>query len=41
MEPDTLKGFIAAAKDLGFSIADEGAFLREQQRRVFEWASSN
>jgi hypothetical protein len=40
MEPNTLKGFVAAAKDLGFSITDEEAFLREQQRRVFEWARS-
>ncbi|HEY4982712.1 MAG TPA: acyl-CoA dehydrogenase family protein [Pseudolabrys sp.] len=38
MEPETLKGFIAAARELGFSITDEEAFLREQQRRVFEWA---
>lgn len=38
MEPETLRGFIAAARELGFSITDEEAFLREQQRRVFEWA---
>jgi hypothetical protein len=38
MDPDTLKGFIAAARDLDFSIVDEESFLREQQRRVFEWA---
>jgi len=40
MEPETLKGFIAAARDLGFSVTDEEAFLREQQRRVFEWAQT-
>jgi hypothetical protein len=39
MEPETLKGFIAAAKELGLSIIDEEAFLRDQQKRVFEWAS--
>ena len=38
MEPETLKGFIAAAKELGFSITDQEAFLRDQQNRVFEWA---
>jgi hypothetical protein len=38
MEPETLKGFIAAARKLGFSITDEESFLREQQHRVFEWA---
>jgi hypothetical protein len=39
MESETLKGFIAAAKELfpPFVITDEKAFLREQQRRVFEW----
>jgi hypothetical protein len=41
MEPETLKGFIAAARELGFSITDEEAFLREQQRRVFEWAKGS
>jgi hypothetical protein len=41
MEPETLKGFIAAARELGFSITDEETFLREQQRRVFEWAKSS
>jgi len=38
MEPETLKGFIAAARDLGIPVTDEQAFLREQQRLVFEWA---
>jgi hypothetical protein len=37
MEPDTLKGFIAAARNLGFSITDEETFLRQQQHRVFGW----
>ena len=36
MEPDTLAGFLRAAKDLGYAITDESAFLREQQERVFE-----
>jgi len=39
MEPESLKGFIAAARELGYSITDEEAFLREQQR-VFEWAAA-
>jgi hypothetical protein len=38
MEQETLKGFIAAARELALSITDEETFLREQQRRVFEWA---
>jgi hypothetical protein len=40
MEPGTLKGFIAAARDLDYLITDEEAFLREQQDKVFAWASS-
>ena len=39
MEPDTLKGFVAAARALGKSITDEGAFLRSQQEAVFRWAA--
>jgi hypothetical protein len=38
MEPDTLKGFIGAARELGYPITDEQAFLKEQQARVFTWA---
>jgi hypothetical protein len=37
---DTLKGFIAAARELGLPVTDEKAFLKEQQRRVLEWAGS-
>jgi hypothetical protein len=39
MEPATLKGFIGAARELGYQVTDEQAFLREQQARVFEWAA--
>ena len=39
MEPPTLKGFCEAARSLGYAIADEEAFLQEQQLRVFNWAS--
>ena len=39
MERDTLKGFVGAARLLGYSVTDEEAFLREQQARVF--ASAN
>lgn len=39
MEPTTLKGFIEAAKALGYSVADEAKFLRDQQQRVFDWAA--
>jgi hypothetical protein len=41
MEPETLKGFIAAARELGFAVTDEKGFLREQQDRVFAWASAS
>jgi hypothetical protein len=40
MEPETLKGFLGAARELGHQVVDEEAFLREQQARVFEWADS-
>ena len=40
MDPKTLEGFLGAARELGYSITDEEAFLREQQARVFEWAVS-
>ncbi|GLQ39767.1 hypothetical protein GCM10007908_33870 [Rhizobium albus] len=40
MEPSTLKGFCEAARSLGYAIADEEAFLKDQQQRVFEWAVS-
>lgn len=38
MEPETLKGFVEAARALGYPVTDEEVFLREQQRLVFEWA---
>lgn len=40
MEPPTLKGFCEAARSLGYAFADEEAFLKEQQERVFEWAAT-
>lgn len=39
MEPTTLKGFIEAARALGYSVKDEEQFLREEQDRVFDWAA--
>ena len=39
MEPTTIAGFVAAARELGYAVTDQEAFLREQQERVFEWAS--
>jgi hypothetical protein len=41
MEPDTLKGFIRAAHELGYEVTDDEAFLKEQQGRVFEWAKEH
>lgn len=39
MEPTTLKGFVEAARALGYAVADEKEFLRDQQERVFAWAT--
>jgi hypothetical protein len=41
MEPDTLKGFIGAARLLGYTVTDEEAFLKEQQARVFAMVKEN
>jgi hypothetical protein len=41
MESDTLKGFIGAARQLGYQVTDEEAFLKEQQSRVFDWAKKS
>jgi 5-methylcytosine-specific restriction protein B len=38
MEPETLAGFLAAARALGFTLANGEAFLREQQAATFTWA---
>jgi len=41
MEPETLAGFLAAARDLGFAWDDGPAFLREQQAATFRWATQS
>ncbi len=41
MEPEALKGFIGAARLLGYTVLDEEEFLREQQARVFDWAQGH
>jgi hypothetical protein len=41
MEPETLKGFLRAARDLGYVVTDEDQFLREQQDEVFNWAQAS
>ncbi|HEX3651330.1 MAG TPA: hypothetical protein VHU18_00745 [Rhizomicrobium sp.] len=38
MEPETLKGFIAGARALGYVVSEPQSFLNEQQQRVFGWA---
>lgn len=38
MEPETLAGFLAAARDLGFTWSDGHGFLRDQQEATFHWA---
>jgi hypothetical protein len=40
MEPETLRGFIQAARALGHAVLDERAFLRKQQKAVFDWAEA-
>jgi len=40
MEPTTLKGFVEAARGLGYVVTDEKRFVREQQDRVFAWATT-
>lgn len=40
MDPDTLKGFVGAARALKIPVTDEMDFLRAEQKRVFEWAQS-
>lgn len=38
MAPETLAGFMAAARALSHAVLDERKFLREQQIAVFRWA---
>jgi 5-methylcytosine-specific restriction protein B len=38
MEPTTLKGFIEAAKWLGYDVDDQEDFLDRQQKECFKWA---
>jgi hypothetical protein len=40
MEPGALKGFVGAARLLGYAVTDEKSFLKEQQARVFAWAQA-
>ena len=40
MEPSTLKGFVTAALDLGYVFNDDRAFMKQQQKAVFDWARS-
>ena len=41
MEPETLKGFIGAAEQLGYTIDDPQNFLHGQQDKCFAMAISN
>lgn len=41
MEPSTLKGFCEAARALGYVVSDQETFLKDQQNRVFEWATTS
>lgn len=39
-EQSALDGFIAATRDVGVSVDDPEAFVREQQQKVFAWANT-
>lgn len=38
MDPSTLRGFAAAARELGYRFVNAEQFLRDQQQLVFRWA---
>lgn len=41
MDPETLRGFISAARELGRNVgSDEKRFLKDEQAQVFEWAQT-
>ncbi len=40
MEPATLKGFVAAARELGHVVTDDAAFLVAEQQALFEAAEN-
>jgi hypothetical protein len=40
MDDETLRGFINAARSIGYAVTDEKSFLKEQQLRVFEWGKA-
>lgn len=40
MDGETRTGFITCARELGFDIGDETAFIEEQQQAVFSWAQN-
>lgn len=40
LEGDSLSGFLAAVKKLGFTVDDPQAFVHQQQQAVFEWAKT-
>lgn len=40
MDASALKGFVAAATELGYVVDDGLTFMREQQQAVFDWAKT-
>ena len=38
LEGSSRNGFLAAAQELGLSVGDPEAFVKEQQEKMFEWA---
>jgi len=40
LRPDSLEGFIKEARVLGYLVTDKQAFLRDQQRKTFDWGTN-
>ena len=38
LEHTSLQGFITAAREFGFNVQDQQAFVKKQQQAMFEWA---
>ncbi|MCG7392660.1 hypothetical protein MHY87_07055 [Microvirga sp. ACRRW] len=40
LQESALGGFITVARDLGYAVTDEEAFLKDQQERTFAWGQA-
>jgi hypothetical protein len=41
MEPETLAGFVAAAKALRYEVSNPHEFLKKQQELCFDWGQAD